>query len=136
MKHPIIVDVLAAYTSAAADMEMFDEGIRRHIVNMFSIANDVYANSNTNVQLQLVGPVVTSYEESGDIELDLTRLHDPHDGRMDDLLSTRDSMPPISSRSSPARIPAKPVPAAMTTSAGWPTNISRRSETMTAWHSA
>jgi hypothetical protein len=91
MNNPTVIDVLAAYTPGAADFGP-DLDVKNYIADMFATTNDVYANSNTNVQLNLVGPVAVSYTETGDIDKDLTRLATPGDRYLDDLLATRNRL--------------------------------------------
>jgi hypothetical protein len=87
MKNPVIIDVLAAYTDSAAANNNGDAG--GLIDDLIETANEVLANSDTNVRLRLVQAVHTDYVEAGDIESDLKHLSNARDGEMDDLLALR-----------------------------------------------
>ncbi len=85
MIKPTFVDVLAAYTPAAGEVLR-----QRPLDDLFREANRVYANSNTNVQINLKGFYRTRYDESGEIDTDLQRLQKKGDGALDDVLTERE----------------------------------------------
>jgi hypothetical protein len=85
MTAPTVVDVLAAYTSAAGEVLR-----SKPLDDYFREANRVYANSNTNVQVNLKGFYRTRYDESGDINVDLQRLQNRSDGHLDDVINERE----------------------------------------------
>lgn len=85
MIQPTVIDVLAAYTPAAGEILR-----TKPVDDLFRTANQVYANSNTNVLLNLKGFLRTSSSESGSIERDLRRLQRRGDGQMEDVQAERD----------------------------------------------
>src|SRR5262249_15175049 len=54
-------------------------------------ANRVFANSDTNVRINLVGIQPVAYQQSGSFDLDLALLANPRDGVMDDVPAARDA---------------------------------------------
>jgi hypothetical protein len=89
MSNPTTVDVAVAYTVAAAgDRDSGD--MLAYVRQLMADANRPYANSNTNVQLNLVRVQRTSYAESGKIGTDLKRVHDSADGFADDVAKMRE----------------------------------------------
>jgi hypothetical protein len=82
---PAVIDVLAAYTPAAGELLR-----SRPLDDLFREANRVYANSNTNVRVNLKGFLRTNYSESGRIETDLRRLQRRGDGILEDVQAERD----------------------------------------------
>jgi hypothetical protein len=89
MIKPTVIDVLAAYTPAAGDFLRL--GANR-LDDLFRESNRVYANSNTNVQLNLRAFHRTLYSESGSIETDLRRVQRRGDGFMEDVLTQREQV--------------------------------------------
>ncbi|HWP39475.1 MAG TPA: hypothetical protein VNL70_01020, partial [Tepidisphaeraceae bacterium] len=87
---PTIIDVVVAYTDNAADQRS-DSQMRAHVQSLFNDANGVFANSDTNVLLNLKDTLRVSYAESGNLHTDLERLRNPADHRLDEVVSFRDS---------------------------------------------
>lgn len=75
MTHPTRVDVLALYTSASRGGKD-SHATAAQIRDLFLQANQVYANSDTNVVLNYVAITATRYRESGSIDDDLDALGD------------------------------------------------------------
>src|SRR5207249_11666956 len=89
MSKPVIVDVIAGYTSAAADgrgkITMYN-----FVRSLFVEGNRAYANSDTNVLINLRKVIPeTGYTEAGDLSTDLDRLGDSNDGFLDDMWTQR-----------------------------------------------
>lgn len=89
MSRPTVVDVAVAYTAAAAG-DRGDQDMLSYVRQLLADANKPYANSNTNVQLNLVRVQRTGYAESGKIGTDLKRVHDSADGFADDVTKMRE----------------------------------------------
>ena len=85
MAAPTVVDVLAAYTPAAGEVLR-----TKPLDDLFREANRVYANSNTNVHVNLKGFYRVPYSESGDIDTDLRRLQNRSDGHLDAVITERE----------------------------------------------
>lgn len=94
MSNPVTITLLAAYTTGADEFLLDSDGTSMpdYIEGMVYTANKVFANSDTNVRINLVGTASTSYAETGSISTDLTRLHDEGDGKLDDILVARDNL--------------------------------------------
>jgi hypothetical protein len=86
---PTVIDIAVAYTSAAAG-ERDDHQMLAEVRQLLVDANRPYANSDTNVLLNLVRVQPTSYEESSRIGRDLDRLQAPADGFADDVVRMRE----------------------------------------------
>jgi hypothetical protein len=86
LKSPTVIDVLAAYTPAAG--EVLRRGLDR-LNDLFKQTNRVYANSDTNVRINLRGAMRATYVESGSIETDLKRLQKSGDGNLDNVHTER-----------------------------------------------
>jgi hypothetical protein len=72
MTDPTVIDVQAAYTSAAQQAYGPSGGdITGTIGNLFAYANQVQADSDSNIRLNLVGLIQTNYGESGSFNADL-----------------------------------------------------------------
>jgi hypothetical protein len=84
------IDLLAAYTPAAAQMLGGDLQARLAIEGAVGLANLSYANSGVTFRVRLVGIVPTAYVEQG--FNDLSRLQNPSDGFMDELHPLRDAL--------------------------------------------
>lgn len=94
LSSPVTITLLAAYTTGA-DSFLFDseeKSMPDYIEGMVYTANKVFANSDTNVRISLVGTASTSYVETGNISTDLTRLHEEGDNKLDDILVARDNL--------------------------------------------
>jgi hypothetical protein len=75
MADPTVIDVLAAYTAASTQVAgPGGDGILGTLGSMFAYANQVQANSDTNIQINVINTVETNYSESGDFHTDLTAL--------------------------------------------------------------
>jgi hypothetical protein len=92
MKNPVIIDLLVGYARGASDYVDADDGAKQHITEMVQVANEIFANSDTNVRINLVQRVYVPYRESGDINKDLARLQDPNDGYLDELIDAREKL--------------------------------------------
>lgn len=90
LRDPAVIDLAIGYTSAAADGRDADE-MRDLVRDLVADANRPYANSDTNVKLDLVAAQETSYHESGKIDRDLDRLQDDNDGYADDVSELREA---------------------------------------------
>jgi hypothetical protein len=88
MSRPVIIDVLAAYTTAAADGRGTNT-MYNFVRSLFVAANRPYANSDTNVLINLRKVVLTAYTENGDPSKDLEALADMSDGQADDVPAQR-----------------------------------------------
>jgi hypothetical protein len=88
MSKPAVIDLLVGYTGAAAE-DRSDAEMVALVRQMVADANRPYANSGTNVVLNLVRTVRTGYTESGRIGRDLDRLYLTADGYADDLAKNR-----------------------------------------------
>jgi hypothetical protein len=86
LKNPTVIDVLAAYTPAAG--EVLRRGLDR-LNDLFRQTNRIYANSETNVRVNLKGAMRANYVESGVIETDLKRLQKSGDGYLDSVHTER-----------------------------------------------
>jgi hypothetical protein len=89
MYKPVQIDVLAGYTSAAADgrgkITMYN-----FVRSLFIEANRAYANSDTNVLINLRKAILaTGYTEAGDLSDDLDNL-DSGAGGLSTLLAERE----------------------------------------------
>lgn len=85
-----IIDILAAYTPAAAVMLGGDLNAQLAIEGAATLTNLSYANSGVNFRIRLVGIVRTEYVEQG--FNDLNRLQGASDGFMDELHALRNSL--------------------------------------------
>jgi hypothetical protein len=75
MTDPTVINVQAGYTSAAT--EQYGPAVTNFgttIDALFAYANEVEANSDTNILMNLVGTTATAYTESGSLETDLQTL--------------------------------------------------------------
>jgi len=87
---PTVIDVVVAYTDNAAEQRS-DIQMRAHVQELFNDANGVFANSDTNVLLNLKDTLRVRYAESGNLHTDLERLRNPADHRLDQVVSFRDT---------------------------------------------
>ena len=85
-----VIDVLAAYTPAAAAMLGGDLNAQLAIQGAAALTNLTYANSGVNFRIRLVGVVRTDYVESS--FNDLSRLQSTGDGFMDELHTLRNTL--------------------------------------------
>lgn len=83
-----VIDVLVVYTPQA--LQSSGGLISITAQNAIASANTAYANSQISTSLRMAGMYMTSYNESGSIGTDLTRLADIDDGYMDDVHVVRD----------------------------------------------
>jgi hypothetical protein len=91
MSRPVIVDVLAAYTTATADGRG-PSTMTNYVRNLFVLANRPYANSDTNVLINLKRVYrATGYEEQGDLSDDLDAIQNDSDGKLDEIYAQRKS---------------------------------------------
>ena len=87
---PPVIDVLVAYTPAAAAASGGVGAIEDLIVLAVNETNTSYVNSGILQRLRLAGALQVDYPESGNIELDRNRLQAPSDGFADSVLVERD----------------------------------------------
>ena len=73
MTAPTRIDILALYTSASGEGKS-SSATAAQIRSLFLQANQVYANSDTNVVLNVVAVQSTKYKESGSIDDDIDNL--------------------------------------------------------------
>lgn len=71
---PEFVDILVAYSAAAATAEGSEESLRRRIRLTVEAANEIYANSRVGVRLNPVYIGVTPWTESGSLPTDWDQL--------------------------------------------------------------
>ncbi len=83
------IDLLVAYTRAAREEAGGKEAIRRQISKSVANANEVFASSQAQVAIGLVGTVEVPYAESRDSTTDLKRLRNASDGFMDEVHEAR-----------------------------------------------
>ena len=75
MADPTVIDVQAAYTSASTLQYGPDVGTFGATIDaLFAFVNQVEADSDTNIRMNLVGTTATSYGESGSLSTDLQTL--------------------------------------------------------------
>lgn len=87
---PIIIDLLAVYTTAAKDAVGGEQNVKDLIDFAIAETNLAYENSNVYQRLNLVESREVSYTESGDSETDINRLMGKTDGYLDAVHSLRD----------------------------------------------
>jgi hypothetical protein len=87
MLSPVVIDLLVAYTPAAA--RDADAPIADKVRGMVRDANRVFANSDTNARINLLDLQATTYRESGRISTDLTRLQRSNDDSLDEVAERR-----------------------------------------------
>lgn len=85
-----VIDLLAAYTPAAAAMLGGDQNAALAIEGAVALTNLTYANSGVTFRMRLVGIVRTEYAEQG--AGDLSRLQGTSDGFMDELHALRNTL--------------------------------------------
>jgi hypothetical protein len=84
------VEVMVVYTARSRQGVGSTEGMEALIELAMAEANLVLANSEVPVRLRLVHTGEVSYEESGDLDLDLRRLRFRNDGYLDEVHEWRD----------------------------------------------
>ncbi len=84
------IDVAVVYTSAARDAAGGVAAMEAEIDLMVAETNQAYETSRVHHRLRLVDTSEVSYVETGDSSLDLDRLRDPSDGRLDEVHALRD----------------------------------------------
>lgn len=85
MASPVVIDVAAVTADSSLDWASLIPGYIRQ-------ANQVFANSDTNVRINLVGIRPANYAASGNLSLDLARLAATGDGYMDEVPALRDQL--------------------------------------------
>ncbi|MDE0331045.1 MAG: ankyrin repeat domain-containing protein [Nitrospinae bacterium] len=86
MSSDLVIDVLVAYTARARN----EAGNINGLVQLaFDETKRIYANSRIKPRLRLVHKYLTSYQESGDMETDLSRLRSSNDGYIDEIHARR-----------------------------------------------
>ncbi|MCY4506224.1 MAG: M12 family metallo-peptidase, partial [Acidobacteria bacterium] len=88
--HDVTIDVAVVHTPAAREAAGGADAIAALIDLMVAETNQAYAASGVHQRLELVGRSEVPYDETGDSDLDLTRLRDPSDGHLDDVHALRD----------------------------------------------
>jgi hypothetical protein len=91
MANPSVIDLMVLYTPAAAGGQS-DAQMATRIASILNQANGVYANSNTNVLLNVVYTGLETYTETGSFSRDLSRLQAAGDGYMDDVPALRNTL--------------------------------------------
>ena len=84
-----VIEVAVFYTPAARSQENGTAGIKAKIDLMVAATNTAYTHSAVNQRIKAVAVEEVAYTEV-DSETDLTRLHDPGDGYMDEVHDIRD----------------------------------------------
>lgn len=87
-----VIDILVAYTSKARTNAGGVSGIEARILNAIAQANQAYLNSQINMSLNLLGMVETTYVETGDMGITLSRLGSRADGFMDEIPTVRNQL--------------------------------------------
>lgn len=85
-----VVELMVVYTAAARNGAGGTEAMNALIHLAVAEANTVFANSQTGVSFRLVHTAELSYEDSGDLELDIARLSAESDGMMNEVHTLRD----------------------------------------------
>ena len=85
-----MIDLLALYTPQVLASSGSNAAILASFNQEIDAANTAFANSNIPLSLRLLAFSATSYNESGSLSRDLTRLATSGDGYMDDTLQLRD----------------------------------------------
>jgi hypothetical protein len=85
MTNPVVIDVAAFTADSNLPWGSLIPGYVRQ-------ANQVFANSDTNVRLNLVSVRPASYAAAGNLSVDLARLSNPQDGYMDAVPAQRDQL--------------------------------------------
>jgi hypothetical protein len=85
-----VIDLLVVYTGAALENSGSEAVMVARINEAVAQANEVYANSGINFQLNLVYVQEITYDEAGGYLDHLERLISPSDGVMDEVHALRD----------------------------------------------
>lgn len=86
-----VIDVMIVYTPAAMNAVGGQSAIQSLAQSAISSSNSVYANSQIDTRLELVYVGLVSYQESGSISTDLSRLRSTSDGFMDEVHGIRNN---------------------------------------------
>lgn len=86
---PALINVLVAYTQAAAKVGGSADGVTALAGTAESETNHGYLNSGVKQSIRVVGLLPVTYDERGGYALALQRLADPHDNYMDEVHTTR-----------------------------------------------
>ncbi|MHC4989478.1 MAG: M12 family metallo-peptidase, partial [Planctomycetota bacterium] len=87
-----VIDVVAFYTPIARDSAGGVGPIEGDIALAFQAANDAYANSGLDLQVNLLSMGVINYDESGSYSTHLNRITNKDDGFMDEAHDIRDDL--------------------------------------------
>jgi hypothetical protein len=87
--HATVIDLLALYTPHAETVAGGTDAMLQHIADAVFSANTAFANSNIPVMVRLVDASPTSYNDSGNLGTDLSRLDSPADGFLDNVGAMR-----------------------------------------------
>lgn len=87
---PMVVDLLVAYTESAELSVGGPDAVRKTILEAVDLLNEALTNSAIEVTVRLVRIAKVNYHESGRYELELDRLRNSDDGRMDEVHRLRD----------------------------------------------
>ena len=85
-----VQDLLVVYTQASRN-RYGEAGVQANILNAVAAANQAYANSGVDLQLNVVHMAETDYAETGDMGVALTALRTNGDGKMDEVHALRDT---------------------------------------------
>jgi hypothetical protein len=88
---PVVVDLLAVYTPAAATQVGGDTHMIALIQESVDSANQALINTNLSITIRLVHAEPISYTSSGDVYTDRVRLETPGDGYMDSIFALRNT---------------------------------------------
>jgi peptidyl-Asp metalloendopeptidase len=82
-------DLLVVYTPKAVARAGSVATLESRILNAVAAANAAYTNSAVGIRLNVVGLAQTSYTETGDMGVTLSRLRSTTDGHMDEVHALR-----------------------------------------------
>jgi hypothetical protein len=85
MTNPTVIDVATYYSDSSLPWNSL-------IPDYFRTANQVFANSDTNVRLNLIATRPANYSAAGNLWTDLARLANRSDGSMDQIPAQRDQL--------------------------------------------
>ncbi len=92
LAEPVVQDLLAVYTAAAASANGGAAALEGKITNAVQAANSAYSNSRVGIVLNIVGMRQVDYTETGDMGTSLDRLQGATDGFMDEVHALRDQL--------------------------------------------
>ena len=84
------VDIMVVYSNTTANAIPSQSALDVLVANSVSSINTAFVNSKVDGKVRLVHEAAIDYNDSGDIDTDLTRLFIPDDGYMDEIASLRE----------------------------------------------